>query len=326
MPRSRPVLLPALVVAAFLLVPLGAAWGPSGSGGSPIHRAEHFLDVGDGATLHVVERWSDASLAREPRRAILMVTATLVTEAQWDSDVPGDPTFNSLDLAAEQGFFAYAATTEGYGQSSHPADGRTVTAERILREMGVVLEWARARSGAEKVDLLGSSLGSSIAFALGGAASPVDPSHVGKVVLTSHIYRQPTVLLQVLLATLGCGPVPPPPPDGYMDTLVAQYAIILWNSEPLAQLWAYQTFPGHYAMGPTSEGCDFPVFTAEQGRAPVMVFWGDHDLLASLPDLEQFCAEYGGPCSITQVPGMGHAPNFEATRHVFWEDVWEFLG
>lgn len=313
------------VAFALLLTAPVLAIAPAGDG-IVIHRREHLLDVGGGVVLHVVEKWSDRSEERTPRRAVLMVTATLVTEKQWDSDVPGDPSFNSLDRAAREGFFAYTFTYDGYpGSPTQPADGHSVTFERLLPEAGAVLEFARARSGAAQVDLVGSSLGSSIAVALGSTASPIPREHVGRLALTAHVYKDVTPIGDLVI-----GPVPCTmftlAPQGYQDTPPMFYLPILFNAEPAAQLWGYQTFPGHYAIGPTEEGCHLPVFDVNLGRAPALLFWGDRDLVSPLSDLEQACADYGGPCAIANIPGLGHAPNFEPIREAFWARVWVHFG
>ncbi|MCA1814285.1 MAG: alpha/beta hydrolase, partial [Halobacteriales archaeon] len=209
--------------------------------------------------------------------------------------------------------------------SSHPANGLAVTAEHILPQAGVVLEWVRARTGAEHVDLVGSSLGDSIAFALGGVRSPIPAEHVGRIALTSHVYKDPSPAILILTGPATCL-LMESSPSGYMDTNAAMYTPILWTATPEAQLWAYQTFPATYAAGPTHEGCALPVFPASDGRAPARVFYGDHDLITNPDDVANFCAEYGGPCDLSLIARAGHAPNFEATRDVFWQQVWDFLG
>ena len=94
------------------------------------------------------------------------MTGTLVTNDQYNSDVTEDGSYNALYRCAQEGFFAVSATYEGYGLSSHPEDGSSVTADRLLLEMGELVEWIRWRRWVRRVDLLGSSLGSTLAVAL----------------------------------------------------------------------------------------------------------------------------------------------------------------
>lgn len=58
-------------------------------------RFEHFIDAGGGVRLHVIERFSGRAALRFPRRALLMLPPTLATNAWYDADVPGDPSYNA---------------------------------------------------------------------------------------------------------------------------------------------------------------------------------------------------------------------------------------
>ncbi len=288
---------------------------------------EHFVDVGGGVRLHVVERFGLDSIARPRRRALLMLPATLVTSVQWNPDVPGDDegSYNGLTRAARAGYFAYAVTYEGYGESSAPLDGRTVTAERLLGEMGEVVEWIRHRTHARKVDLIGSSLGSSLAVALGGELSPIDPDHIGRIVVTSHVYREVTPLFQSIFFTPELRAMLEGAPNGYAMTTPEAYGIILAFATPDAAAYGFATFPGVYAVGPTLEGFDLPVFDARSGRAPLLQVWGDADLVTPRSDVDLFQAEYGGPSEVAVLPGGSHAPNFEPVRDLLWDEVFDFL-
>lgn len=70
--------------------------------------AEHFVDVGDGVTLHVVERRLRED--RGPARAILMIPPTLATSALYDVRIEGDASTSALDRAARAGFVAFAVS------------------------------------------------------------------------------------------------------------------------------------------------------------------------------------------------------------------------
>lgn len=288
---------------------------------------EHMVDVGDGVRLHVVERFTLDSLARPRRRALLMLPATLVTSAQWNPDVPGDTdaSYNGLIRAARAGYFAYAVTYEGYGASSAPADGSTVTAERLLGEMGEVVEWIRDRTHARRVDLIGSSIGSSLAVALGGDLSPIDPDHIGRVVVTSHVHRDVTPLFREIFFSPELRAMLEGAPNGYAMTTPEAYGLILALATPEAVSYGFATFPGVYATGPTLEGFDLPLFDASHGRAPLLQVWGDADLITPRSDVDQFQAEYGGHAELAVLPGGGHAPNFEPVRDQLWDEVFDFL-
>lgn len=288
---------------------------------------EHLVHVGGGVRLHVVEKFTLDSIARGHRRAMLMLPATLVTSDQWNAEVPRDRegSYNGLTRMARAGFFAYAVTYEGYGKSSHPADGRAVTAERLLAEMGEVVEWIRHRTGARRVDLIGSSLGSSLAVALGGIASPIDPHHIGRIVVTSHVHKDVTPLFRSIFFSPELREMLETAPNGYAMTAPESYELILAHATPEAAAYGAATFPGIYAVGPTLEGFDLPIFDARLGRAPLLQVWGDADLISPRSDVDAFQADYGGPARLIVLPGGGHAPNLEPVRDRLWAEVLRFM-
>jgi len=304
---------------------VASAAQPCGDLGNNLYEEEHFFSTSNGAVLHVRERYSDLAQARHRPRAILLLSGTFVTAIQYDARVPGADSYNALDLLAAAGFHAYAVTYEGYGLSSLPADGRDVTAERSLEQMGELVTWIRQRTGARQVDVLGTSMGSSLAVALGGTEGPIPPGHVGRIVLTSHVYRSVTPLMEQLLFSPETLTALANAPGGYIGTIPQMYGILLASATPEAAGWGYATFPGVYAVGPTLEGFDLPLFDAQHGRALALQFWGDADLVTPWADVQQFESEYGGHLGVVVLASGGHAPAFEPVRHEFWWRTLLFL-
>jgi pimeloyl-ACP methyl ester carboxylesterase len=282
---------------------------------------EHDVRVAPGVQLHVREKFTARSLLRPQRRALLMLTGTLVTNDQYDAPAP----YDSLARAARAGYFGFSASYEGYGESTIPASGSIVTAERLLPEMGRVVEWIRHRRLVRRVDLLAASLGSSLAVELGGTESPIDRGHVGKIVLTANVYKDVTPLFQSVFFTPEFRAFLEGAPNGYIQTPPDAYGLIVLQAEPAAQQYAFTAFPGVYATGPTLEGFELPAFPAQRGRAPMLQFWGDQDPITPLSDVQQFQAEYGGPACLSTLAGGGHAPYFEPVKEEFWSQTFAFL-
>lgn len=284
---------------------------------------EHTVDVGDGVQLRVIEKFSGASVLRLPRRAILMLPATLVTSNLYDAQVEGDSSFNALERAARAGYFAFSVDYEGYGESTMPEDGRTVTFERLLGQMGTLVEWIRGNRGVGKVDLLGTSIGSGLAVALGSTQSPINRRHVGRLILTANVYKdfsdfvKENVFTPELEAMLRSTP--------YVQTAPEFYPLVLTQAEPAAFNWALANFPGVYATGPTLEAFDLPFFEASHGRAPALQFWGTLDPLTPESDVETFQNEYGGDAELHVLEGGAHAVFYEPRRDEFWSESFEFL-
>ena len=256
-----------------------------------------------------------------------MMPGTLVSGDMYDIEIDGATDFSALDRAARAGFFAYAVTYEGYPGSSQPEDGSTVTAERSLAQLGKVVNWIRFNRAILKVDLLGTSFGSSLAIALGGTQSPIPRSRIGRIVLQALVYQQVTPLFEEVFFSPEVQEMLENAPGGYILTAPEVYGLILFGADPAAAAWGFENFPGLYATGPTLAGFDLPVFDAEHGRAPALQLWGSLDLISPFADVEQFQSEYGGPSELRILPDAGHAPTIAVPemRDAFWNETFEFL-
>ena len=288
---------------------------------SKVYSLEHRIQVAPNVKLHVLEKFTLSSILRPHRRALLMATGTFVTNQQWN--VPGP--YNALERAARAGYFGFAASYEGYGQSTLPADGKTVTAERLAVEMGQLVEWIRRHRLVRRVDMLGSSIGTSLAVELGGTNSPINRRHIGRLVLTANVYKGVTPFFEAIFFNPALRAFLESVPNGYLATTPESYGPVLAFAEPAAAAYVFANLPGTYAVGPTLEGFELPVFPAQNGRAPALQFWGDQDPITPLSDVVQFQAEYGGPSSYCVLPGGGHAPYYEPVKEIFWNRTFAFL-
>jgi pimeloyl-ACP methyl ester carboxylesterase len=286
---------------------------------------DHFVTVSSGAVIHVVEKYSAAAFERDHRRAVLMLPATLVTSMLWNADVPGAPEFNAILHTAKEGFLSFSLDWEGYGLSTHPADGKSVTKEVMLADAADIVRWIRDEHHVHKVDLFGSSLGSGVAVALGSTISPIPHRWIGHVVLTANVYKNITPFASQVLLSPAVEQILLSVPNGYIQTSAPFYGIILSQVLPAPLAWANANIPGLYAVGPTLEGFALPDFDAHTGRAPMLQFWGTNDLITPFTDVQQFQAEYGGNGSLVVLNGGGHVPIWEAVRTDFWQAADAFL-
>lgn len=321
----------------FLIALLGAVVGCGGTKEESVAQAalachsdsdeivtqNHYVTTSNGARLHVVEKYNPARRGRP--RAILMLPATLVTNLIWNAEVPGLPEYNALSRAANEGYTSYTLDYEGYGTSSRPADGKTVTLSRVVDEMGDLVRWIRHRDHVGKVDLLGASFGSSVASILGSTASPIPRGWIGHIVLTSNVYKNVSAFAAQSFFTPATQALLTSIPGGYLPTSLEQYGLVLWAAEPAVAGYCYQNCPGMYATGPTLAGFTLPPFKASTGRAKMLQFWGTADLITPLSDAEQFQSEYGGPHSLVVLNGGAHVPHWEAVREQFWDNTFAFL-
>ena len=288
---------------------------------------EHDVELSDGAVLHVTERFGPAAALRWPRRAVVMLPGTLVTGDMYDLDVDPQTRLNALDEVADEGYFAYAVTYEGYPGSSLPEDGSTVDAERSLAQVGEIVERIRHARHVPRVDLFGTSFGASLAVALAGSNSPIPTSHVGRVVVQAMVHTQVTPLFESTFFSPEVLALFENAPDGYIQTDPSVYGLILAGADPVAAAAGFESFPDVYATGPTLEGFSLPVVDAAAGKRPVLQLWGDADPITPFEDVEGFAADYGGPHELRILPGAGHAPYIgdEATVEAVYAETFEFL-
>src|SRR5262245_49975548 len=210
--------------------------------------------------MYVVEKYTLDAVHREPRRALLMLPATLVTHTIWDARVDDTVDYNALERAAREGFFASTLDWEGSGRSSLPESGFDVTAERLIEDAGDVLEWIHRRRDVPRIDIFGSSLGSAIAVGLASDVGGQPSSHVGRLVLTAHVYKNASDFGNATIFSPGVHDLLRHAPNGYVDTEPFHYGWIVSSATPEAQGYCFGTCPGRYAAGPTLEGFELPVF------------------------------------------------------------------
>lgn len=288
-------------------------------------RREAMVPVADDVALHVIEKHTPRGLASHPRRALLMLPPTLATNAIYDAQVPGDASFDALGRAAREGYLAFAPSYEGYGASTHPVDGATVTKERCLADVAALVEWIHETRDVEQVDVFGMSIGSSLAVALGGTRNAEARKHIGRIVLASNVYASVTPFFASAFFNPGLLAFLRSAPNGYVATNPDAYGLLLSSSEPAAVAWLDAALPGTYATGPTLEGFTLPVFDASQGRAPMLQIWGTADPVTPPEDVAAFQAAYGGPASLHVIQGGGHSLAFEPGREELWSTTFEFL-
>lgn len=288
---------------------------------------EHDVELDDGATLHVVERFSARAAVRFPRRAVVMLPGTLVTGGMYDLQTDPNARLNALTEFAEAGFFAYAVTYEGYPGSSLPEDGGDVTTDRSLQQMGEIVERVRHARGVPRVDLFGTSFGASLAVGLAGTNGPIPPWHVGRVVVQAMVYESVTPLFASVFFSPEVLALFESAPNGYVETDPSVYGLILAGADPQAVEAGLASFPDVYATGPTLEGFDLPVVDASASVRPVLQLWGDADPITPWEDVQAFAADYGGTHELRVFPGAGHAPYIgdADTVDAVYGEVFSFL-
>jgi pimeloyl-ACP methyl ester carboxylesterase len=285
-----------------------------------IVRLQHYLPVACGARIHLTETFSLRCLLRRPhRRAVLMLPGPVATGALFNVPVAG---YDSGEILARRGFFAFAADLEGSGRSSSPADGRDVTFDRSAMNMRSVLEYVLALRHLPSVDLLGESWGGGLAAKLAA-----DASRVRSCTLSGMLYRTPSEVATATFRSDAFRLALDSLPQGYFPTEGAFYDPFTAGAPEDVRAYARATQPGRYATGPLYAAYDLPYFDAPAARVPGLLIQGGLDPNVPPADTTDLAAAYGGPMHAVVIPDGGHIPRLgpPSVSAAFWQAFLDFV-
>ncbi|EYC52772.1 hypothetical protein AZ34_03325 [Hylemonella gracilis str. Niagara R] len=119
-----------------------------------IHGVAHEVQH-EGLRLHVWEKYTGSPQGK-PVLVLAHGSATGGRES-FDLQVPGQPSYSTMDFLALQGFDVYALDVRGFGRSTKP--DAFLTTEQAASDLGLVVDHVRALRGVERVLLLAWSWG-----------------------------------------------------------------------------------------------------------------------------------------------------------------------
>lgn len=284
-----------------------------------IHSATHHVEVEPGVTLFMLEKFVAADGGALPGKAILCLPGAGVDHRSFDCPLDD---YSVLDFLARQGYRAFGVDFRGFGQSTKPADGKTVTAEVCLADTLKVMETVRQIAGCERVSLLGVSFGSFIA----AMAAERAPALVDKLVLTGFFYAALNpIAVQMLtpetmqaLAMAPNGYIPPSPELLRASLPCATPEIVDWN---------LATFSYNIPNGPLLSAAALPlVKDPARITAPVLIVNGAHEIFATEADSRAFLERVSSSVKAYHLlPDAGHVPFFERDYRQFQQLAADFL-
>jgi pimeloyl-ACP methyl ester carboxylesterase len=119
---------------------------------------------------------------------LLMIHGATIASVLWDNPAPG---WSWMERLAQAGVPAFALDLRGYGRSSPPSElppGPFARAGEAQHDVADAVGFIRARTGAERVDLLGGSWGSVVC---GLYLTGRKPPPVRRLVLYAPVYSAP---------------------------------------------------------------------------------------------------------------------------------------
>lgn len=326
-----------------------------------IERTDHWIERNAAQRLFVRElRSTERTL---PTRPILLVHG---------ARVPGVPSFDlpieggslAADLASA-GTLVYVMDARGYGRSSSPpemesppAHDRTlVRVNEVVRDIGAVVDWVRARCSVTQVGLLGWATGGMWC----GYYATLSPERVSDLVLYNTLYQSPDH------PTLGAGSSleDPAQPGSFNVAALGSYrfnagASLLsvwdasipvddkanWRDPAIADSYVREALASDDTSGerePPSfrapsgaledsfyQACGRQLWDASLIRARTLVIAGERDFWSQLVDREHLMAHlvHAPEARLHVIPNATHFVHLdraEAGRAEFVATVREFL-
>ncbi|WP_394834942.1 alpha/beta fold hydrolase [Pendulispora rubella] len=257
----------------------------------------------------MTEKFTLRSWLRHPRRAILMLPGPIVKASFYDLHTDGYAFQSDL---ARAGFFAFAIDYEGTGESTYPADGRSVTHAFLVDEARKVLDTVRLLRGVSRVDVHGQSIGGAVASEL-----CADATRARTCVMSSMLYRTGSAFFNQVFLDPAFIAFLESQPNGYLAATPPFYSlnIVTRSPAPVAnEILATQ--PGPYAvMSVLTPAYGLPWFDPTRAKVPGLIVQGTLDTIPAAEDPEDLRAAYGacggGTAKLVWIAGAGHIPLIE---------------
>jgi len=279
----------------------------------------HQVEVEPGVILFALEKFVPTEEGAPAGKAILCLPGAGVDHRSFDCPIDD---YSLLDFLARQGYRAFGVDFRGFGQSTRPADGKTVTAGACLADTIKVMDYICETVGCDRVSLLGVSFGSLVA----SMAAERVPDRVDKLVLSGFFYAtlNPIATQMLTPETMQAMAMAP---NGYIPPAPQLLEASLPHAEARIVDWNKATFSYPIPNGPLLSAAELPL-VKDPARiiAPVVIINGVHEIFATEEDSQAFLEKVSSPVKeVHWLPEAGHVPFFERDYQKFQQLVADFL-
>ena len=284
-----------------------------------IQSRTHHVEVEPGVSLFVLEKFVPEEGQAPVGKAILCLPGAGVDHRSFNCPI-GD--YSVLDFLARLGYRAFGVDFRGFGQSTKPADGKTVTAEVCLADTIKVMEHISETTDCERVSLLGISFGALVASMVAERA----PERVDRLVLTGFFHAALNPIAMQMLTPEALQAMAAAP-GGYIPALPDLLRACMPTAEPEVVAWNVATFSYPIPNGPLLSAAGLPlVEDPSRITAPVLIVNGAQEIFATEEDSRAFLEAVSSPVKeFHLLPEAGHVAFFDRDYRRFQQLVADFL-
>jgi pimeloyl-ACP methyl ester carboxylesterase len=224
---------------AGLALALFALFQPAPGWGGTTVKQDHFLQSSTEPDLkiHVRERLPAGADPAELEEAVLFVHGATFGGDTFDLEIEG---YDWMTQIAERGFAAYYVDLRGYGHSTRPPamsdppakNEPFARAEEVVADIADTVDFIRARTGADKVNLIGWSWGAVTT----GMYTAANNDKVDRLVFYAPLYSDEESEWVAEMAA-----------PGNLDEMKDVGAYRTVNADTIADIWEDQIIPADKA-------------------------------------------------------------------------------
>jgi len=290
-----------------------------------IWSSEYWAKKGD-VPLWVYRKRIGAPKAGEsPRPVLFLVHGSSIDSRCFDLSVPGRGEYSMMNVFARHGFDVWTMDHENYGKSGRTSGNSDVASG--AEDLKAAAEIVVRETGRRKFHVFGESSGALRA----GRFAMAQPQSVDRLALAALTYKgtdSPTLSKRAeqldyyrahnmrkrdreMILSIFTRDKPGTTESGVGDAL-ADVELKFGDQVPT----------GTYL----DMTANLPVLDPKKVLSPVLILRGEHDGIATVPDLEDFYNQLpNGDRQLVIVPGAAHSLLFAINRQLFWHAVHAFL-
>ena len=290
-----------------------------------IWSSEYWAKKGD-VPLWVYRKRIGAPKAGEsPRPVLFLVHGSSIDSRCFDLSVPGRGEYSMMNVFARHGFDVWTMDHENYGKSGRTSGNSDIASG--AEDLKAAAEIVARETGRRKFHVFGESSGALRA----GRFAMAQPQSVDRLALAALTYKgtdSPTLSKRAeqldyyrahnmrkrdreMILSIFTRDKPGTTESGVGDAL-ADVELKFGDQVPT----------GTYL----DMTANLPVLDPKKVLSPVLILRGEHDGIATVPDLEDFYNQLpNGDRQLVIVPGAAHSLLFAINRQLFWHAVHAFL-